>query len=178
MIPRTGRAHIQWYGARVSEQMRADLVRGLRLATTYARKRIVTVISRSSRVGAGSRTPGPNAGPPMRFEHSRAGQPPRADTGKLRQSIYGQVHESQMLGEVGTTKKYGAYLEKGTRPHTIVARRKQLLAFGVNGVWVFKRRVRHPGMKPRPYIFSTVKKNRRKLMALIVRPAQGRMRLA
>jgi len=204
MLPQTGRARIQWYGHRVSAQMQADL-KGLRLATSYCRKRIVLVISKSSRVGSGARSPGPGVGPPMRFEHSKPGQPPRADTGKLRQSIYGQVHRERMLGEVGTTLKYGAGLEKGTKAHTIVPRRKRFLVFGVarggqtsfrrggrtqrrdrdavtgrfvaRSHWVFARRVRHPGTKPRPYIFRTVQRNRQRLMALICRPAQTRMRV-
>ena len=66
---------------------------------------------------------------PRRYQHSKPGEPPRAITGKLRQSIFQSTDRGRMLGSVGTTLKYGAGLEKGTAAHKIVAVRKKALAF-------------------------------------------------
>jgi len=176
MTPRTGKATVQWYGPAVTRQLRRDLIRGLRLATAWTRKRIVKRISKSSRVGGGARSPTKGGRKPMRFQHSRPGEPPRSDTGKLRQSIYGQVSVTALRGEVGTTLKYGAALEKGVRGGTFIRpKQKKVLVFGVGGRWRFSKGHAQGAIKPRPYIWSTVTQNRRKLMALIVRPARARM---
>lgn len=41
--------------------------------------------------------------------------------------------------------RYTMFEHDGTRPHIIVARRRQALRFTVGGRTVFRRRVRHPG---------------------------------
>lgn len=46
-------------------------------------------------------------------------------------------------------KKHAEFIEYGTRPHPIVARRRKFLRFrGRDGSWVFRRRVFHPGTRP------------------------------
>ncbi len=47
---------------------------------------------------------------------------------------------------------YAAFVENGTRPHTIEARRKTTLRFVQNGAVRFSRIVHHPGTKPRPFM--------------------------
>lgn len=44
------------------------------------------------------------------------------------------------------------YLEEGTRPHPIVASRGGFLRFQVNGTWVTRQSVSHPGTAPRPFM--------------------------
>lgn len=69
-------------------------------------------------------------------------------------------------GEVVATMGYAAYVERGTRPHTIVPRRAKVLAWSDNpGAYrlsgrlrtgakanIFARRVNHPGSRPKPYL--------------------------
>lgn len=43
------------------------------------------------------------------------------------------------------------FIENGTRPHVIEARRVRYLRFIVNGELLFRRRVNHPGTKARPF---------------------------
>jgi len=170
-----GRSSIRWYGPQVQRAMRAELVKGLRLAVAFARAAIIGRISKSSRAGGGVRSPRKGAGAPMTFHHSRPGEPPRADTGKLRQSIFGSVDGMRLIGSVGTTLKYGAYLEKGVSGgRLILPRQKKVLVCGVGGKWRFSRGHHQGPIKKRPYIYSTVRRNRSKIMYLITRPAQAR----
>jgi hypothetical protein len=47
---------------------------------------------------------------------------------------------------------YAAFVENGTKPHTITAKRQTTLRFVQNGAVRFSRSVRHPGTKPRPFM--------------------------
>jgi hypothetical protein len=142
-------------------KVRAAAGRGLRKAAALARSRIVRAISKSARVGTGGiRTPVKGSGPPMQFQRSKPGEPPRADTGKLRQSIFWSDDKARMVATVGTTLKYGVTLELGQKSRKpVVARRKKTLAFGYKGRWVFPS-VSHPKpIKKRPYVVASVEKN-------------------
>ena len=170
------RGVIVWHGNGVKRQINAALFKGIRKAVAYTQSRIVKRISVSSRGTGGARSAKKGARPPMRFNHSKAGQPPKADTGKLRQSIFGVSDRGLLIGRVGTTLKYGAMLELGTKRHTIAAKRKKTLAFGgmVGGKWgwVFPKSVNHPGARPRPYILSTVRMHRTVIGKIIVNTAR------
>ncbi len=169
---------VKWFGAQVDARTRTALFAGLRKGVSYARTQIVRRISTSSRVGgSGARHAKKGARPPMQFQHSKPGQPPRRDTGKLAQSIFGSQDKTLMMGRVGTTLKYGVALEVGTRPHTIRPRRKKVLAFGVGGKWVFSRGVAHPGMAKRPYLLSTVRMHKVQINSIIINTARARMRV-
>jgi hypothetical protein len=52
------------------------------------------------------------------------------------------------LLRIRNTAKYAAPIDKGARPHDIVARRKPHLHFLGKRGWVRKRRVKHPGNRP------------------------------
>ncbi|UOF77397.1 hypothetical protein [Caudoviricetes sp.] len=49
---------------------------------------------------------------------------------------------------IRNTKKHAAALDKGARPHDIVARRKPFLHFLGKRGWVRTKRVKHPGNRP------------------------------
>ena len=65
------------------------------------------------------------------------------------------------------------FIEFGTRPHTIKAKKKPRLSFRVGGKLIRPERVSHPGMSPRPHIFPTYramkKRIRRRLASAINR---------
>jgi phage gpG-like protein len=54
--------------------------------------------------------------------------------------------------KVGVNLLYARWLQEGTRPYVIVPKRKGALAFEMAGGKVVARRVRHPGLVPRPFI--------------------------
>lgn len=191
----TPKVKIQWYGKQVEATVRKGAYRGIQRASATARKMIVRKISKSAR-GAGSggaRSPRKGSKKAMKLWHSRPGQPPRSDTGKLKQSIFWSASRSKMLGSVGTRLAYGAHLERGTKKTRIIRpKRKKVLVFpgwvsvagrGKAGTgarsqwgWVFAKRVQMKPLKARPYIWVTVKRHRGRLSRQIFAEIQKTMR--
>jgi hypothetical protein len=71
-------------------------------------------------------------------------------THELRSSI-----EHNTRGYVSTLRagaRHADWIENGTKPHIIRARRAPFLVFQVNGHWVRKKEVFHPGTKPRHFM--------------------------
>lgn len=80
-------------------------------------------------------------------------------TGNLGRSIrLGAV--SSTMAETIATADYAAYVELGTKPHIIVPRNAQALAFRPSrgGQVIFAKRVRHPGTRPQPYMLPGAQK--------------------
>jgi hypothetical protein len=167
-VAHKGKAKIKWSGA-ADKQVRKAAAIGIETAASKLRTLIVKRISVSSRgAGRGTRSPGPNAGPPMKMNPSKPGQPPHRDTGKLAQSINYSSDRSKALATVYTTLLYGVVLERGqTTRSPVVAKRKKTLAFGFNGVWVFPKVAKPKPIKKRPYFISTMSKNRKGLMNIV-----------
>ena len=55
-------------------------------------------------------------------------------------------------GEIHAATKYARFVEGGTRAHVITGRRGGMLTFQINGNWISKRSVNHPGTAPRPFM--------------------------
>lgn len=70
-------------------------------------------------------------------------------TGKTRASV-----KSEVDGLTGFVHSGGMtrFLENGTAPHTITARRAPVLRFKMNGQWISKKSVNHPGTRPHPFM--------------------------
>jgi hypothetical protein len=47
---------------------------------------------------------------------------------------------------------HAQWIDEGTKPHRIEARRAKVLAFQFAGGMMFRRAVNHPGTKPRPFV--------------------------
>lgn len=67
-------------------------------------------------------------------------------TGKLRASIH-RGQKSTWHHFVKASTPYAKFVEEGTRPHPIEARRKAALRFVQAGTLRFAKRVQHPGTK-------------------------------
>jgi hypothetical protein len=58
-----------------------------------------------------------------------------------------------IFGMVGTNVKYGKWQEFGIpHPWIIRAHGDGMLHFNIGGVDIFRKQVRHPGLKPRPWL--------------------------
>ena len=55
-------------------------------------------------------------------------------------------------GSVNDMADYALYVHEGTRAHTIRPRTAQALRFQVGGRTVYRKSVRHPGTKARPFL--------------------------
>lgn len=78
----------------------------------------------------------------------------KVQSGHLRRSIGPpSVRETSggAEGELAVTAKYAPFLEHGTAPYRITARRGKALRFLVGGAVRFARSVQHPGLRPRPF---------------------------
>lgn len=70
-------------------------------------------------------------------------------TGTLRSSIHADVQADRIA--LRADAPWAAYVNDGTRPHTIYPRNATVLRFTLGGQVVFARVVQHPGT--RPYAF-------------------------
>lgn len=97
---RSAKVYLKWNGSPAEKACRRAAARKLNKAAHFLRSEVVQIISTSTRAN----------GP------SEAGEPPHADTGKLRQSIQvRQATPDSLEAEVGSTLDYAGYLEYGTR---------------------------------------------------------------
>lgn len=84
-----------------------------------------------------------------------SGEVVRVRTGHLRRTIGPPMVQETAAGASGELRvgaTYAPFLEYGTRPHRIVARRGQALRFlDRTGKLRFARSVNHPGTRPRPF---------------------------
>ncbi len=69
-------------------------------------------------------------------------------SGATRASIHGEVFGQRGFVTAGGSARF---LENGTRPHLIVASGRAI-RFVVNGTAIFRKWVKHPGTKPRPFM--------------------------
>lgn len=154
-------AKIRWNGNKVQREMRRTVVLALRKGSDLAKTLIQREIRQPARSGSGgARSPKKGAGPPMQFNRSKPGEPPKADTGRLIRSIFARVYPSRLHARVGTNVKYGVYLEEGVEGgKLIVPVRKKVLCFPVAGAWIMRPRVTQGEIKARPFIRKTINKN-------------------
>lgn len=75
----------------------------------------------------------------------------KSHTYGLRKSIRHQL-VNEFHSKVSANAKYAGWVEDGTQPHPIRARRKKALRFVQNGAVTFRKSVFHPGTKPRPFM--------------------------
>jgi hypothetical protein len=61
------------------------------------------------------------------------------------------------------------WIEFGTRPHTIKAKRKSQLAFTVDGRQIRTRQVNHPGTTKQSHIFPTYRQYRKRIRRRVLR---------
>jgi HK97 gp10 family phage protein len=76
--------------------------------------------------------------------------------GNLRQSISSRTSSASAV--VAATAKYAAYVDQGTRPHTINVVNSRVLANKRTGQF-FGRVVHHPGTRKQPFFTDAVEGN-------------------
>lgn len=81
------------------------------------------------------------------------------------------------FGVIKATEKYASFVENGTRPHIIEARRKIWLRWVQDGVVRFAKRVRHPGTRPYGYMGQAYLKCERVMVREIERGVEDAQRV-
>lgn len=98
-----------------------------------------------------------------------AARAPLGEDGDYRRSISAEVLPERKAAGVFAAW-YWRFIEFGTRPHKIRGRSGRNLRFiGLNGRWVSKRIINHPGAGRRPHIFPTFREKRRSIRMRIGR---------
>lgn len=76
-------------------------------------------------------------------------------TGRLRNSIRVYGHGRTSNGQhmyIGSSVPYALMHHEGTKKHVIEPKRKSYLKFRQGAVFVYRKRVNHPGTKPNRYL--------------------------
>jgi hypothetical protein len=76
-------------------------------------------------------------------------------TGRLRNSIRVYGHSRTVNGQhmyIGSAVKYALMHHEGTRKHVIDPKRKSYLKFRQGAVFVYRKKVNHPGTKANRYL--------------------------
>jgi phage gpG-like protein len=100
--------HIVWHGPEAMDHVRGRAVQFVTRAAIEVQRRAKELLS----VAGSGRKKGRKAGPAV---HSRPGEPPRKQTGRLRASVTHDVDAASLTARVGTNVEYGKYLELGTK---------------------------------------------------------------
>jgi len=72
-------------------------------------------------------------------------------TGKLRANTTWKPR-TFFHAQLQANTRYASYVHDGTKPHVITTRDGGMLHFQVNGSWVRKSSVNHPGTSARPFL--------------------------
>ncbi len=125
----TFRTDIKWKGKEFTKQFEKMMVGRLGGIGALLRRDVLWLLRRPFRGGGkgaqrerdkagkfrkGGNGPRTRYNPLRRGEPSKPGEPPRADLGRLRQSVFSRVDKKRLNVAVGVTVKYGLALEIGT----------------------------------------------------------------
>jgi len=104
--------------------------------------------------------------------HPKAKHTPKRSPGETAQTIHSDYSSSPagVLGVVGSAAPVAAFVELGTRPHTIRPKDAKALAFfmggtaiasplGVKDAFKVAKSVKHPGTDPNPVFARTLEQN-------------------
>lgn len=88
-------------------------------------------------------------------------------TGKYKESIKiypTEIKNGNISTEIGTEMMVGDYnlgflLENGTNPHMIYPKNSTVLAFDIDGMTIFAKKVNHPGFVAMPHFKPALDKN-------------------
>ncbi len=73
-------------------------------------------------------------------------------SGMTEKSIISKVLDNK--GTVYLASDIAIFQHEGTKAHLIVPRSKKVLRFAINKTFVFSKRVRHPGIKADPFLYT------------------------
>ncbi len=81
-------------------------------------------------------------------------------TGALRSSFIRTISNDGLSAEIISSSSYIRIVEKGSRPHAIVAKDARALHFFIGDREIFAKSVQHPGTKGRFFIQATLESMR------------------
>lgn len=107
-------------------------------------------------------------------EHIASGAYWTVRTGKVGKSFVVSQDPEALGAVLRSGSKVARFLDAGTKPHTITAKRRDALRFVASGgAVVFRRTVKHPGTKPKQYIAAEAQRAEPALLAAVERAADA-----
>lgn len=95
-------------------------------------------------------------------------------TGKVGKSFVVSQDPEGLGAVLRSGNKVARFLEAGTKPHVITAKRRDALRFvAAGGGVVFRRTVKHPGTKPLNYIAAEAERSEPALLSAVERAADA-----
>ena len=166
-----------WHGKEATILLAQEMHKRVKMASLLVQRVTQHLLKRGGRTESGFGKAKARVG----SYHSKPGEPPRTQTGRLRRSIRAEVEPKVpsvagllkgFEGRVGTNIVYGRELEMGRPARTIKVKTKKVLAarVGTQGWVYFGKEVRLPPMAPRPYLRPAYHRSLRAIQAIFRRP--------
>jgi hypothetical protein len=92
-------------------------------------------------------------------------------TGNLQKSIawYMTDNSARIIAQVD----YAKFVEFGTKPHTILPKRRKALKIPSPEGYIFRKKVSHPGSKPYPFFFANLQDRAKKVAIEFMKALEG-----
>ncbi len=171
---------LKWYGTVLEKKFAREMHKRTTMAVQLIERVAKASMKRGGRTESGWSVKGGEKLARTGSFASKPGEPPRRQSGTLVRSITHEVEPKLggvssrplFVGRVGSNLLYGKYLEMGTRPYTIRAKNAKVLAkrVGASGWIVFGKTVKHPGIKPRPWLRPAWHHSQGAIKAIFKRP--------
>lgn len=68
---------------------------------------------------------------------------------------------------------YAKHVEFGTKPHTILPKKRRALKIPTTNGYTFRRKINHPGSKPYPYFFANLQDRARRVAIEFMKALEG-----
>ena len=96
--------------------------------------------------------------PSRTMGRSKSGRFPRADTGRLRNTIFRRFKNKGLTAQVGTNLNYGLWLEYGTKAKVIFPKKGRFLSWidPTSGKRIYARKVMRGPIKGRSFLRRTL----------------------
>lgn len=152
-----GEIRLELNFTKFNDNIRKEIVKRLKTTLELLKTRIQRNISKSNRAG----------GP------SKPGEFPKANTGRLRNSIFWQINEVDLSGFVGTNLRYGLWLELGTKGGAIIVPKNAKALSWIDhktGQRRYAKRVVQGAIQGRSYIRRTFRESEQVVASLWTKP--------
>lgn len=107
------------------------------------------------------------------YDSAERGADKHTKTGALRQSLFTRaIPKGREVGHDLQRAPHALFVQLGTRPHVITPDKKKALRWTAGGMFVFARRVNHPGYRGDAYLVRAADDAIRQFSAIVDRALQ------
>jgi hypothetical protein len=93
-------------------------------------------------------------------------------TGNLQRSITWYMSPDNSARIIAQAD-YAKWVELGTKPHTILPKRRKALKIPTPEGYIFRKKVSHPGSKPYPFFFANLQNRAKRVAVEFMKALEG-----